>query len=74
MLELGIWSFALARVLLAKMHASLGLSGLYAPRFCSASGATTAHRERDRFDAALGLLEQLAHAGIVQTTFRRHGR
>src|SRR6266853_1340622 len=61
-----------AQTLLAKMHASLGLFRLCAPCLCSPGRATAAHRQRDRFDAALGLFEQLAHAGIIDPAFRRY--
>src|SRR5438067_11037395 len=63
-----------ARSLLAKMHASLGLSWVFAPRFHNPSRATAAHGERDRFDAAFRLFEQLAHAGIIDPALCRHRR
>src|SRR2546421_7368991 len=59
-----------ARTLLVKMHASLGISGLFPPCFCSASRATAPNGERDRPDAAFRLFEQLAHARIVDPAFR----
>ena len=63
----------LAHLLLVKVHAPLGLLGLFAIRARNPGRAVTSHRKRGRADVAFGLFEQLAHAGIIQTTFRRHG-